>query len=85
MTDPPAIYDPPRPAPPRAVPALIAAAAFNLVALILLLLSYSTAGLVFVALALVASVVGIFASRSAGPGSRAQTPTQRPQAPTAGR
>jgi hypothetical protein len=70
MTDPPEIYDPPRPAPPRIAP--IATVIFNLLALILLFIGQITAGKVFVGLALAAGVVGLV-GRSPGTPSRSGT------------
>lgn len=84
MTDPPRIYDPPsRPISPRG--ALLVAAVFSLIALGLLVLGQTTAGTVFVALALVANIVGILTGGSSRPGSPAQTPPKEPQTPTASR
>jgi len=67
MTEPPAIYDPPRPTPPRVIPAMIAAVLFNIVALILLVLGYLTAGEAFVGLAIVAGLVALFSGRQGTP------------------
>jgi hypothetical protein len=84
MTDPPRIYDPPR-TPPSPRRELILAAVFSLIALVLLLMGRTTAGEVFVALALVANVAGLLIGGSSRPGSTAQTPPQGPQTPIAGR
>lgn len=75
MTDPPEIYDPPRPKPRRAI---IAAIIFNLLALILLLMGKTTAATVFVGLALVADVVAFGQSGSSGPRTPSRPPRQRP-------
>jgi hypothetical protein len=84
MTDPPRIYDPPRnpPLPPRA---LITGAVSSLIALILLLLGYTTAGIVFVGLAFIANVAGVLAGGSSSPGARGQAPPKPggPQGPAA--
>jgi hypothetical protein len=66
MTDPPAIYDPPRPK-PGAAPAVIATVLFNIVALILLILGYFTAGEAFVGLAIVAGLVALFSGGKSTP------------------
>jgi hypothetical protein len=63
MTQTQPIVDPP---PPRA---FFVAVVSNAIALILLLLGRIPLGIGFVALALVAGIVGLFQSRSAGPGA----------------
>ena len=88
MTDPPRIYDPPQPRPQPLPPrALIAGAVFSLIALVLLLLGYTTPGIAFVALAFAANVVGFPSGRSSAPPARDQAPPKPggPQGPVAGR
>lgn len=85
MTDnPPRLTDPPPPpkpfAPPPAVPPVL-----NLVALILLLLGYTTAGEVFVGLALVAGLIVLFRGGPATPARPAGGNTQSPNSPTGAR
>jgi len=72
MTDPPRIIDPPPPRP-------FVTAVLIALALILLLLHYATAGLVFVILALLSSLYDLFGSRFAGGSS-----TANQRGPTAG-
>jgi hypothetical protein len=72
MTDnPPKLIEPP---PPRAFAYHVATAAFNLIALILLLLGYVTAGEVFVGLALLTGLVSIFRGGSGTPAGNTQNP-----------
>jgi|GEM_PF-6793481 len=73
MTDNPPRYIEPPP-PPRAFAYHVATAAFNLLALILLLIGQITAGEVFVGLALLTGLVGIFRGRSATPAGNSQNP-----------
>jgi len=72
MTDPPEIYDPPR---PRPRVALIATIIFNALALILLFLGRITAGEVLVGLALAAGIVGLIGGSSGTPSRSGPTPT----------
>ena len=76
MTQTQPIVDPPPPRAfiPPAVPLIL-----NLVALILLLLGYITAGEIFVGLALLAGLIALFGGRSSTPPAGN---TQSPKTPT---
>ena len=85
MTDnPPKLIEPPPPpfAPPLPRGPVIAAAVFNVVALILLFLGQIVAGEVFVGLALVSGLVALFGGGSgtpASPPANPPPPTRTPQ------